>query len=185
MSFERLLLAVAAVLLISSTAVAQASSLEPGETPEEGPSSAGISAWGIVGYGNGLGLGARLMRPLGPEGFLRNERIRDQLAIELGVDLLLFSYSSSFDDYNFVEVLPVVGLLWNVWLSDTLALYPKLDLGYAAGFLTGWNDAWGARPTYGGVFWQTSVGALFKTSSVAVRLELGNGLLKAGVGIGF
>ncbi|HVG59739.1 MAG TPA: hypothetical protein VNA24_14375, partial [Hyalangium sp.] len=65
------------------------------------------------------------------------------------------------------------------------ALYPKLDLGYAVGFLTGWNDAWGSRPTYGGFFWQTSVGAIFKTRSVALRLELGNGLLKGGVGIGF
>ncbi|HYH96810.1 hypothetical protein [Hyalangium sp.] len=125
------------------------------------------------------------MIPVGPEGFLRNERIKDQLAAEFGVDLLRFSYSSLSDDYGFVELLPVAGLLWNVWVSDNLALYPKVDLGYAAGFLTGWNDAWGSRPTYGGFFWQASVGALFKTRSVALRFELGHGLLKAGVGIGF
>lgn len=180
-----LLTAAVMTLLIISPAAAQTPGSESGETSEPGPSSAGLSAWGILGYGNGLGLGGRFMLPVVPEGFLQNDRIKDQLAAEFGVDLLRYSYSFLSDDYAFVAVLPVAGLLWNVWVSDNLALYPKLDLGYVAGFLTGWNGASGLRPTHGGFFWQTSVGVLFKTRAVALRLELGNGLLKAGVGIGF
>jgi hypothetical protein len=180
-----LLMAAAMTLLINSPAAAQTPSAEPGETLESGPRSAGLSAWGILGYGNGLGAGGRFMLPVVPEGFLQHDRIKDQLAAEIGVDLLRYSYSFVSDDYGFAAFLPVAGLLWNIWVSDNLALYPKLDLGYAVGFLTGWNEAWGSRPTYGGFFWQTSVGAIFKTGSVALRLELGNGLLKAGVGIGF
>jgi hypothetical protein len=185
MQQARLVTAAVMTLLISSPAAAQTPASEPGELPESGPSSAGLSAWGILGYGNGIGIGGRFMLPVAPEGLLHNERFKDQLAAEFGVDLLRYSYSFRIDDYGFMAFLPVAGLLWNIWVSDNIALYPKLDLGYAVGFLTGWNDAWGSRPTYGGFFWQTSVGAIFKTRSVALRLELGNGLLKAGVGIGF
>jgi hypothetical protein len=181
----RLLATAVIALLITSPAAAQTQDSESGELSQPEPNSAVLSAWGILGYGNGLGIGGRFMLPVVPEGFLQNDRIKDQLAAEIGVDLLRYSYSFLRADYGFVAVLPVAGLLWNVWVSDNLALYPKLDLGYAVGFLTGWNETWGSRSTYGGFFWQTSVGVLFKTRSVALRLELGNGLLKAGVGIGF
>lgn len=174
-----------AALLIMSPAMAQASDVAADEPSRVSSNSTGLSAWGILAYGNGLGVGARYMMPVAPEGLLRNERVKDQLAVEFGVDLLHFSYDFVFNDYGFTEVLPVGGLLWNLWLSDNFAVYPKLDLGYATGFLTSWDDTWGTRPTYGGLFWQTSVGVLFKTRSVALRLELGNGLLKGGIGIGF
>ena len=125
------------------------------------------------------------MTPISQEGLLKHERVKDQLAVEFGVDLLRFSYGFLGNDYAFMELLPVAGVLWNIWLTDKLALYPKLDLGYAIGFFTGWEDSWGNRPSYGGFFWQASVGALYKLDSVSLRLELGNGLLKAGVGFGF
>ncbi len=181
MHSTRLITTVLVALLLATPAVAQDSET----TPRKGPNSAGVSAWGILGYGNGFGIGGRYMMPLVPEGFLKHDQIKDQLALEFGVDLVHYSYSFLIDDYGFMQILPVVGAMWNVWLNDQFALYPKLDLGYGVGFFTGWNDAWGNRPTHGGFFWQTSVGLIYKTSSVAVRLELGNGLLKGGVGIGF
>jgi hypothetical protein len=180
-----LMTAAVALLLIAAPATAQPSSSESGGIAQEGPRSTGISAWGILGYGNGLGVGGRFMMTAVPEGFLQHDRFKDQLAVEFGVDLLRFSYDFLSDDYGFMAILPVAGVLWNVWLNDRFALYPKLDLGYAVGFYTGWNNAWGSRPTHGGFFWQTSVGLLYKTGPVALRLELGNGLLKAGAGLGF
>jgi hypothetical protein len=180
-----LITAAVTALLIAAPAAAQPSSSDSGGISQEGPQSTGLSAWGIVGYGNGLGVGGRFMMTAIPEGFLQHDRLKDQLAVEVGVDLLRFSFSFLNEDYGFMAVLPVAGVLWNVWLNDQFALYPKLDLGYAVGFFTGWDDGWGNRPTHGGFFWQTSAGLLYKTRSVALRLELGNGLLKAGVGIGF
>jgi hypothetical protein len=182
---KRLILAVATMQLIASPVEAQPSPTGTDVDPPQGPGSTGISAWGVVGYGNGLGAGGRFMVPVISEGLLHNDRFKDQLAVEFGVDLLRFSYDFLGDSYGFTEILPVAGFLWNVWLSDTFALYPKLDLGYGVGFITGWEDAWGTHPVYGGFFWQTSVGLIYKTNSVALRLELGHGLLKAGVGFGF
>jgi len=181
----RLITAAVTVLLIAAPAAAQPSNSEAGGISQEGPDSTGFSAWGIVGYGNGLGIGGRFMMTARPEGFLQHDRFKDQLAVEFGIDLLRFSYSFLGDDYGFTAILPVAGVLWNVWVNDRFAVYPKLDLGYALGFYTGWSDTLGSRPTHGGFFWQASAGLLYKTGSVALRLELGNGLLKAGAGIGF
>jgi hypothetical protein len=180
-----LLSAAVAVLLTGAPAFAEDSSSAPLAEKHEGPNSQGITLWGVLGYGDAFGVGGRYMMPVVPEGFLHNTRFKDQLAVDFGADLLWYSYGFLSDSYGYAEVLPVGGVLWTVWFNDKFAVYPKLDVGFALGTVTGWNDAWGPKPTHGGFFWQTSAGLIYKTSSVALRAEVGNGLFKAGVGFGF
>jgi hypothetical protein len=147
----------------------------------------GLTLWGILPWG-GLGVGGRVMFPLGIGPLLRNTSVRDSFALEVGADLLHWSYDfgaagAGGFNYSWTEVLPVVGIMWNLWFSDQFALYPKVDLGYAFGWMSGWNSA-GPRPTYGGFFVSGDVGAMYKLASnnLVLRAEAGSSGLKLGAG---
>jgi len=128
-----------------------------------------------------------VMFPLGISPLLRNTGVRDNFALEVGADLLHWSYDYGVPgfgfSYNWIEVLPLVGIMWNLWLSDNFALYPKVDLGYAFGWMSGWNNP-GPRPTYGGFFISGDVGAMYKLASnnLVLRAEAGSSSLKLGAG---
>jgi hypothetical protein len=146
----------------------------------------GPTIWGMLPWG-GVGIGGRVMFPLGISPLLRNPSIRDNFALEVGADLLHWSYDygavgvGGFS-YSWTEVLPVAGLMWNLWFSDRFALYPKVDLGYAFGWMSGWNNP-GPRPTYGGFFVSGDVGALYKfENGIVLRAEAGSSALKLGAG---
>lgn len=149
------------------------------------PNTTGLSAWGILGYAGSLGAGARYMLPILDEGLLKNPSIQDRLAFEFGLDFLHRSYSESGWNYGWSELRPTVGALWTVWLNDRLAVYPKLDLGYEIGWITGWEDAWGTTPKYNQFYWEVLGGVMYKLGGVTLRAELGSVGLKAGVGFGF
>lgn len=150
------------------------------------PSARGLTLWGIVPWG-GFGVGGRFTLPLGMEPLLKNNpNLRDAFALEFGADVLHWSYGFGAYDYGWNAILPVVGVMWNVWLNEQLALYPKLDLGYFLGWYTGWSDQWGPRPTHGGLFWNVALGAMYRLpSSITLRAEAGYAGLKLGAAWAF
>jgi hypothetical protein len=152
-----------------------------------------LSVWGVLDAGpvSGVGLGGRLMLPIVPEGFLRHPRIKDELTLELGADFVHYSDRVAYPGYPAVDYawngfLPVVGATWNFWLTPELALYPKVDVGYWFGWYSGWSAPYGyGHPGWGGSFLQGALGVIYRLPSVALRLELGSGLLRIGAGFPF
>ncbi len=153
------------------------------------PGLKGLSLWGIIPWG-GYGAGARFMLPLPIPSLLANSGtfLRDNWDLEFGADLLHWSYDfgvpgNSFS-YSWTEVLPVVGVMWNLWFNRNFALYPKLELGYAFGWFSDWNTGFGAsQPTYGGFFVAGDAGALYKLDNgLTLRAEAGSDGLKLGAG---
>lgn len=150
-----------------------------------------LSIWGVFDPGpvGGAGLGFRVMLPLA-DGVLHHPRVRDNFSLELGADFLHYSdtvgYPGYYYDYSWNGVLGVVGATWNFWFTPRLALYPKLDLGYMVGWYDGWDDTWGYHhPSYGGLFIQGAAGVMYRLNRVALRAELGSGLLRLGVGFDY
>jgi hypothetical protein len=158
-----------------------------GTTMAAAPALKGISVWGILPWG-GIGLGARFMLPLNINPLLAgaNTTIRDSFALEFGADLLTWGHTTLNHDWSWTELLPVGGIMWNVWLTDQLAVYPKGELGYAIGWESGWDDAYGTRASYGGFFWDIALGAMFKLNNgITLRAEAGYAGLKLGAGFLF
>jgi hypothetical protein len=151
------------------------------------PSYKGLSLWGILPW-NGIGVGGRFMIPLAIQPLLTNTSIRDSFALEFGADMLHWSYDYALvagSRYSWTEVVPVIGVMWNLWFLPKLALYPKIELGYAFGWFSDWNYN-SPRPTYGGFFWDGTVGALYKLDNgITLRAEAGYAGLKLGAGFLF
>ena len=150
-----------------------------------------LSVWGVLDPGpiSGIGAGARFMLPLVPEGFL-HARIKDELTLEFGADFVHYEdkvgWAPYYLDYSWNGILPVVGAAWNFWFTPRFALYPKLDVGYWFGWYSGWRDEYGyGHPGWGGAFVQGAVGLIYQLQSVALRVELGSGLMRIGVGFPF
>ncbi len=146
------------------------------------PAMRGASVWGILPWG-GIGVGARYMMPLPIPPLLSSTSVRDNFTLEFGADLLRWSYGQDTlysSSYTWTEVLPVVGMSWNFWFSDRFALYPKLEAGYAFGWLS--NSIVGVGG-YGGTFVNGAGGLLYKLSGgLALRAEVGSSGLKVGAG---
>jgi hypothetical protein len=178
-----------ALVLVSTTANAQMSGPAPSEpapantvgtTVNTNANTAGPTIWGILGgwYG-GVGVGGRYMIPLGIKPLITNGNLKDSFALEVGADFMTWSYSV-LGGYRWNQILPVAGIMWNIWIDEKLAFYPKLDLGYGFGWFSGWDNA-GPQPTYGGFFWNIALGGLYKVSgNVALRGEIGYAGLKLG-----
>lgn len=175
----------------SKPAAASQSTSRWGATGGVAPPVEGISAWGIVPW-NGFGIGARYQIPLPIHSLLPEKaRIRDRFALEFGADVLYHSYtyhryyyrSSRYDySYSWTQVLPVFGAMWNVWLTDKFAVYPKTEIGWGFGWYSGWDNGYGDRPVHGGIHLNGAAGAIYKLGAVSVRAEIGWSGLKAGVG---
>lgn len=150
----------------------------------EAPSLRGPSLWGIVPWG-GIGVGGRFMIPLSISPLLGRTSIRDSFALEVGADFLhysdsvgagVFSYSWSWN-----EILPVVGMMWNLWLNDKFAVYPKAEAGYAFAWVSGSSGTYGTG--YGGIFASGAGGAIYKLDNgLTLRGEIGISGAKLGVG---
>jgi hypothetical protein len=193
MNRSNLLVAVA----ISLAVAASPAEARPGASPgaSQGASSGAstgvtsLSVWGDFDPGpNGAGLGFRLSLPIVPQGLLHSSRVRDELVLEVGGDFLHYSQhigNPYFVDYSWNGFLAVGGLAWDFWLTPQLALYPKLDLGFEFGWYNGWDPYYGTyydRHGYGGLFAQVAAGLIYRLQSVDLRVELGTGLLRLGVG---
>jgi hypothetical protein len=186
-------LALSLTLALSTAAAAQTTpaTTEPvsapansvGTTVSAAPSASGPSVWGILGgwyQGGGFGVGARYMLPLPVKPLLTNSNLRDSFALEFGADY--FRYSVNLGPYGDLGVnwlTPVIGAMWNVWLNDKVAVYPKLDLGYSIAWLSGTNSA--GTTGYGGFYASGALGGMFRLNdSVALRGEIGNTGLRLG-----
>jgi hypothetical protein len=192
------------ILVLGSNAASAQEALQPPPTPATTPAEAtvgpatapveavsgsdpaklrasGPTVWGGVGYWGLYGIGASYMMPVA-NGVLKHPTIRDQFMIEFGADYLRRSYGwITGSNYTWNEIVPMVGVAWMVWLKQNLAVYPKADVGYALGWLSGFDCNGCSEPSYGGVFINGSVGVLYDLGSVVLRGELGNELAKGGV----
>jgi hypothetical protein len=164
----------------TGTVPAPAPAFAPPTAPAPAPH--GLSVWGILPWG-GVGAGARYMLPIGIPSLLHNTGIRDNFTLEFGADILRWTYGvDTFysSSYQWTEILPVLGVSWNLWFSDHFALYPKVEAGYAFGWLSGASYAIGG---YGGTFVNGAAGLLYKLDNgLALRAEAGTSGLKLGVG---
>jgi hypothetical protein len=155
-----------------------------------------VSAYGIIAYhwwDTAYGLGFRYQVPLLPEGLLKNPNVKDDLAIDAGLDFVHLSYGNvvtgynpstfalTYSDLSWNALIPTVGVLWNFWLTPQLAVYPKLNLGFVIGW---WSADWanGYGPSSSSSFFlEGAVGAQYKMDKLSLRAEAGSGMLKLGV----
>ena len=137
--------------------------------------------------GTGLGLGGRYQITLVPEGLLMNPRVHDDVGLEFGLDWWHYGWSSSDPfagnvSWSYNEIAPVVGGVWNFWLTNKLAVYPKLDLMYRVGWLST-NISGVSNPGgFGGFDAQFAAGLIYKLERVALRAEIGSYSIRFGVG---
>lgn len=135
------------------------------------PGPTGPSVWGVLPWG-GFGLGARYMIPLPITQLLTRTKFHDYWALEFGADILRFNYDYAFGttaySYNWTEIIPVVGMMWQFWITDDFAVYPKVEIGYAFGW---YSD------TQGGTTSGLSGGNhLFPDGTAGLLYKLGNGI---------
>jgi hypothetical protein len=152
----------------------------PGQVaPRPAPGPSGYTFWGGLPWG-GWSVGGRYMMPLPLGPILQSSSVRDSWAVELGLDYLHLGDSYGPYDISYNELLPVAGMMWNIWFSDNFALYPKLELGYAyAWFSSDYGPNVGG---YGGLFLSGAAGLLYKMDNgLAIRAEAGVSGLKAGL----
>ncbi len=113
-------------------------------TPFGAAGPTGPSVWGVLPWG-GYGMGARYMMPLPISPLLTRTKFRDYWALEFGADILRFSYDYGLGttaySYSWTEIIPVVGMMWQFWINDSFAVYPKVELGYAFGWYSGTNGS--------------------------------------------
>jgi hypothetical protein len=183
----RTLLALAVLLAASPAAAAPART----SASAPGPGSQSLSLWGVVDPGpvDGIGFGGRLTLPLVPEGVLHHPRVRDEFTLEVGADFVHYEdrvgIPGFYVDYSWNGFLAVVGGTWNFWFTPRFALYPKLDLGYFLGWYS--DDDFGPYRgrDFDGVFLQGALGLIYRFDSLSLRVELGSGLARIGVGFAF
>ncbi len=163
-----------------------------------------VTLLGILGYNyywaNAYGLGVRYQKTLVPN--VLQAQIHNDLGIEGGLDLMYshWDYPSYWDPWanvyyttsaTYTAVSPVVGLVWNFWLNDKFALYPKLDLGYEIGSVKYdssdpyWNTYYNTyfhAHSYGGAYLDLAGGLAVKLSTATLRAQVGLHGLYLGVG---
>jgi hypothetical protein len=153
-----------------------------GATESGAPALTGISVFAIVPFA-GVGLGVRYMLPVGLPAIIHHARIKDAWAVEFGADVLYLPYSATgFNDYHETHVLPLGGLMWNVWLTPQFAVYPKAEAGFS---IRAASSTAGAPP-HSGVYIAGAAGLLYQISStVTLRAEFGTSGARIGAGFFF
>lgn len=152
-----------------------------------------LSALGGVGYGWGLGvgfgIGARFQYDFLPKGVLHLPGGKhDEMGLEAGLDYFHVSYGYA-DGYteNYNEVTPLIGWVWNFWLTDNLAVYPKLDVGFRIESFSVSDSAGHTVSTAHSdvfpVYFEGAAGVVYKIGPVALRGEVGWEALRVGAGI--
>jgi hypothetical protein len=146
----------------------------------------GPSVWGILPWG-GFGAGVRYMIPVPITQLLSRTKFRDYWVIEFGGDILRYSYDYGFGttgySYSWTEIIPVAGMMWQVWFTENFAAYPKVEAGYAFGWYS--NTQGGSTGLSGGNHFYpgATAGVLYKLNSgITLRAEAGYVGAKLGVG---
>lgn len=159
-----------------------------------------LTGWLALDPGSpaGIGLGARLLLPIIPEGLLTGQirsGVREELDFEVGADFLHWGYDVTYynpvypfelrtDPYGVAAFEIVGGVLWNWWLTPRFAVYPKVDLGYRYAWVSEWPSALPYDPpSYSEIFVNGAAGLMYQASNFTFRVEAGNHSLKVGAGI--
>jgi len=163
----------------------------PGMTGQPAPfgvtgGPGGPSLWGVLPWG-GYGMGARYMLPLPITQLLTRTKFRDYWALEFGADILHWSYDygviggSNFN-YSWTAVVPVVGMMWQVWFTENFAVYPKIEAGYGFGWYSDTNGQT-SNLSGGNHFYPSgTAGVLYKLNNgITLRAEAGYVGGKAGI----
>jgi hypothetical protein len=148
-----------------------------------GDKSNALSVWGLLPWG-GFGIGGRFMMPFPTiPRLLTHTKFTDYWALEFGADYLHFSYAYvGASDYAWNALLPVAGIMWQFWLLPNLAFYPKAEVGYEFGWLSGYNGPAGTTPSYGGIFINGAAGVMYQLPmNLTLRGEAGYAGAKLGV----
>lgn len=149
-----------------------------------------VSAFLGLGYAysdSGFGFGMRYQKVVVPIGVIKKGPVHDELGLEGGFDYFHYRFGYRFgtisNSWTYNEVALTFGASWNFWmLEDKLALYPKIDLSYRIGSVSG--DS-GSMSGYGGLWIQGTGGVMYRTGNVSLRAELGSGSLRLGAGVSF
>ena len=150
------------------------------------PALKGPTVWGILGYGayGGFGLGARFALPIYGS-VLRHPTWKDGFAFEFGGDFLHGSETYGLGyDYSWTVIRIAGGVMWDIWVNDQFAFYPKLELGYNHWSYSFDNGAIGGySPGNGAVFFNGAGGILYRMQGgLTLRAEAGYAGLAGGVG---
>jgi len=164
------------------------------------PALKGLSPWLVANngtgyYGFGYGIGASFLFPLSFPPIFKNGRIHDIWAIEAGLDLTRHSYAyygcsailNNCADTASILLTPYAHVMWQVWLNESFAVYPKAGMGYGirisgndycgSGVL-GCSDPFPLRIDGGG-------GVLYRTGAITLRGEVGYDGIRGGLGFFF
>lgn len=168
----------------AAVVVTPAPSYAPPSPPRLGGSDApavtGPTVWGILAYG-GLGVGARFALPVYGS-VLHHPTLRDGFEIEFGGDFVHWSESAP-DGFNwsYTVIRLAGGVMWDIWVNDQFAFYPKAELGYNH-YSYNYNGYTGGG-SYSPVFINGAAGAMYKTrAGLTLRAEVGITGLALGVG---
>lgn len=173
---------------------------EPEASATESPRSSStmnhdVSAFVALGYGysytTGFGVGGRYQFSVVPEGFIKSPKVHDELGIEAGLDYFHLGWSANYGTGNYSwsynEFTPVVGVVWNVWLNDKIAVYPKIDLGYHIGSISASFNGQSVDTTgvsFGALYFQGTGGIVYRLSDAfALRAEAGWSSLRLGAAV--
>jgi hypothetical protein len=129
---------------------------------------------------------ARYQKRLVSDVSVKGPKFHDDIGIEAGLDFVHYSWSvPGYPQYSwsYNEVSAVAGVVWNFWIGDKFAVYPKLELAY--GFGSGSSYAGVASPSYGGLWFQGAGGVVYKVGPVALRGEAGWRAVRLGAGLAF
>jgi hypothetical protein len=144
------------------------------------PSLQGPTIWGIYSWG-GLGVGARYALPIYGS-VLHHPTLRDNFELEFGGDFVHRSFDVGLGyGYSWTIIRVAAGVMWDIWVNDQFAFYPKIELGYnhySYSFDNGYNYTGNDSPLY----FNGAAGILYKINGgLTLRAELGNAALYGGV----
>jgi len=188
------------VSIATSAGIASAAEPVPPESATAPVSSASVggpsmnhslSAFLDVGYGfgyaTGFGVSGRYQFILVPDGLIDSPKVRDEFGLEVGLDFFHVGWSLGNSSYSYNEFTPVVGAVWNFWLSDKFALYPKIDLGYHIGTVSatvGGQSVDASAISFSALYFQGTGGLVYRVSdAIGLRAEAGWSSLRLGAAI--
>jgi hypothetical protein len=151
----------------------------PTQIAAPAPDLKGPSALGILSYSGGYGIGVRFALPLGIGSILNNPTVRDGFAAEFAFDYIHWSESNYAYNWSYQVYRLAGGIMWDIWLSNEFAIYPKVELGYSR-----WSyNGMAIYPNYSPLFLNGAAGAMYKvTAGLVVRAEIGYAGLALGAG---
>jgi hypothetical protein len=128
----------------------------------------------------GGGLGFQLAYPVVPNGFIPDERFRDALLVEGGLDYVYAPARVRDHGGGYHCLSSLVGARYTVYVHEVLAPFVAVEIGYLAGLWSGEGSADLHR--FG---WATTLGLLWDFADWAsLRLDLGYGHLHEVIRVG-